>query len=186
MSHRTVGQVIAWGQLFLLANVMISVALVPSVFFTTRQGGVSNYATNASTIVFFSLGFLGCALSLWEAAQKTKLLQFRKHLKRLSLGFVILVLSTYPYKLNPVFENLHIAIAVVLSIYQYFMCYLLAKFKHFDATSRWLLSLLGISLTFGMLTAFDIVHALFLAQLFLGLGFGGLLMHTFRSKLKTL
>lgn len=149
----------------------------PSVFFTLNQGGVSNYATVLTTAPFFSIGFLGFAACLVKAASRINEASFQIILRTLGIGYILLVASTYPYKLNPVFENIHIFIAGLFGLYQYAVCSMLAKQSGLNLLTGLFTAFACASLVIGLLTMFDVVRLLFTSQLLLGIAIGGLLIH---------
>lgn len=165
----------------LLLSVTLCVLIQPSVVFTSRQGGVSNYGTTIPTLFVFSAGVWVCAVLLLIAAARIKSRSLRRLLKILATWYILLAVSTYPYKLNQVFENIHIAVAFGLAFYQLGLIVWLAGLNKFDRFSRLCLGVTVISLFIGVLTIFQIVDQLFTSQIVSAIGFGALLVHSVRN-----
>ncbi len=175
-------RLVTYSQLALAVSLLLCAVLAPEVSLWEKQGGISNYGTMRETIVIFSLGFWACSLLLLRAAAKVKSARFKKALIILASSTIVLVLSTYPYKINTFFENLHIAIAFGLILFQQAIALYLAKWNRYDRVSSVFLSIQFVSIIFGLLTFFDVKNILFTAQVVGGIGFGGLLIHSVRLR----
>ncbi|MBA3758030.1 hypothetical protein H0X10_00130 [Candidatus Saccharibacteria bacterium] len=169
-----------FSQLALLVSIFICVLISPEVLFSENQGGVSNYGTMSNTFVVFSIGFWICAILLTRAATAITLAKLKRVLVMLGIGYGLLVLSTYPYKLNVLFENIHIVIAFGLLFFQLGLGFWLAKLNDLDRFSKICLAVQLVSLGLGVLTALEVARVLFSAQAIGAIGFGSLLAHSVR------
>jgi hypothetical protein len=81
--------------------------------------GASNFGDSWPTIIPYSLGLVGCALFVFLAAELLGASSWLKlPLYVLAAGYAAELLSTYPYKLNPTFNQLHKATDVAFVLYQ--------------------------------------------------------------------
>lgn len=95
--------------------------IVPRYFFSLDQGGISNYGTEAQTRGIFILGFGAAALGTLAASLKLpkhtihkSTLKFGMYL--LSLSYMLVLISTFSYKLNDSNKQLHLQAALALFI----------------------------------------------------------------------
>jgi len=81
--------------------------------------GASNFGDSWPTIIPYSLGLIGCALFIFLAADRLPKSSWLKlPLYVLVAGYIAELLSTYPYKLNADFNQLHKATDIAFVIYQ--------------------------------------------------------------------
>jgi hypothetical protein len=150
---------------------------MPHFLFERNEGGMSNYGVHAKTVVSYSfaLGLSGIftvkAASLVNQKKEiTKTL--RKLLVVLGLSSIVVLLSTYPYKIDTLLADIHIGISILLFAFE-----VIASIWFVRTLSRnWINAvLLGVQ-TLGFLlilgSAIGIVHILLLAQLVASLAFG--------------
>ncbi len=163
-------------QASLAITLCICVLIRPSVLISLPQGGLSNYGTESQTIVVFSVGFWVATVFLLIAAKKSQDIRLKKTMSFFAVLLALLIISTYPYRINTFFENIHILIGFTVGTFQLISAYLLARWVHFDNVSRIAgLFLLGSIIT-GISTIFS-TGLLFTSQLLGGLGYGTLLVH---------
>ncbi len=180
MKHLS-AQLVLYSQLALLVGIAICVVIEPSIAITTMQGGVSNYGTLNTTLWIFSIGVWMCAFLVLRASNYQQQRQLRFIFQSLAVGYMLLVLSTYPYKINNTFESIHLFIAFGFAIFQQFLAVWLAKLNSFDHVSMACLGWQLVSFAIGLLTVLEVANLLFTAQLLGGLSFGSLLVHTTRK-----
>ncbi len=128
--------------------------------------------------VIFSLGFWTAIILLIRASQRIQIYQLKAYINIVIVGYLLVVLSTYPYKLNVVFENIHITIGFVVAISQLFIGWKLLHFNPVDKLSKVAFGIQIFGFCLGILTIFEIAKVLFAAQIVSGLGFGVLFAHT--------
>jgi hypothetical protein len=170
-------------QLVLLIFLIVCTALLPGFLFSHNEGGMSNYGVHAKTIVPYTLGFLLCSICIGQAARllphTTKVLRiFRRDLYAAACLFLFVLITTYPYQINTLFGDLHLAATIAIFWFQtglaVWMTFIVLKDKL--SLSIFALELVGFSLAF--LTFLTIVHLLFVSQIITGATFGILLVRT--------
>jgi hypothetical protein len=178
MKHSVVAALV-WGQVSLIGGLAVCFGLVPS--YLRSEGGVSNYGTLRETVVFYTMAFGLAAYFTCLAAYRLHRQHWRYqkalayNLYILTAMFVIVLLSTYPYKLNNVLGYVHELADIALFVFTLglsgWLCLVVARsWWHI----LWLLALVigaGISL----ITLFGLVHLLFIGQLVTALSFAVLL-----------
>lgn len=175
-------RMVLYSQLILLLGLIVCILLAPSVLLSTPQGGLSNYGTMPATIAIFSMAFALSSGLLVLARKRIRQTGLKRGIFWLIVGYVILVISTYPYKLSVFFENAHIVIGFLLAIYQQVFALWLAKFKSFDNISKIALAVSVAGIFVGLLTALQVLQMLFTAQLIGGIGFSIMLVHAMRAQ----
>ena len=181
---RTVARYLALSQLNLFGFLIICTVITPGFLFKHHEGGASNYGVHDTTVVPYTLAFLLCSIFIMRAARLlssvARLKRFRYALYVLAYLFLLVLISTYPYKLNGFLDNLHIGIAIVLFYFETGMAVWIALVLLKDRLSK---SLLAVEII-GFLTAsFSLggaVHILFVAQVITAVSFGALLVRTGR------
>jgi hypothetical protein len=110
-----------YSQLSLGVFLLVCLILQPHYLFERNEGGMSNFGVHWPTVVPYSLAFWSCGLLILLAARHLpnrvkSYRSVRSVLVLLGAFAIITVLTTYPYKLNDFFDNLHVyATAVDLS-----------------------------------------------------------------------
>lgn len=169
-------------QIALLVSVLICVLINPSVVFTLKQGGVSNYGTVMPTLVIFSIGLWICAYYLFKTSSMLRKSIIKRILLVLSVSYILLAVSTYPYKLSQFYENIHLTVAFALALFQLVAAVWLAFNNRFDQISILSLGIMAASLIIGLLTVFQVVDQLFSSQFISAIGFGILLVHSIHKQ----
>lgn len=165
------------GQLGFFAGLLLCFAIRPQ--FLKSEGGFSNYGITAVTIPFFTIAFLFAALGTFVTAAKI----VAKHgrlawaLRMLALLFFLVLVSTYPYKLNSFFDDLHELSAILLFAWEvalsvYFLC------KVHDAANVLLFAFQFAASVAALITFLGFVHLLFVSQFVEGAAFGALLVRS--------
>lgn len=178
--QKTVRYVIL-GQVGLFFFLIVCIILMPRFLFERDEGGLSNYGTYVKTVVpySFALGLSGL-LNLKAAASMdypTKASQrLRKVLATLGVGGIIVLLSTYPYKLNTVLADMHIGLSVLLFTFE-----LMAGvwFVRVVVNNKLAIALLGVQVVGFLLilsSTIGFIRILLLAQMLTSLAFGVLMV----------
>jgi hypothetical protein len=183
LPHATVSSYVSrdlfLSQIVLFGCVFICHTLLPNLL--AGGAGVSNYGTQWPTIVPYSLALLGSALYVGLAAglipKGTDHAWLRVRLYGLAAAYLAVLLSTYPYKLTPQFNQLHKLTDVVFILYELRMGALCAVALYRKKLALVLLSfqILGSIL---MALSFFRSHTLFTGQLIEALSFALLLVLT--------
>lgn len=173
-------QHVAFGQIALGLSLFICLLLVPHYLLATNQGGVSNYGTNNTTRILFVFGFGAAALGMFVGA--TKLPAGPKYARGMKLSmymlsvlYVLVLLSTFSYKSGAFEKQLHELSALVLFIV---MLYQAVQIRFMSADDRRLqiaFIIFCAGWLAGILTAFEVLHVLFTAQILCGVSFGYML-----------
>lgn len=166
----------------LLLSLLCSVAIEPSFVFHLPQGGLSNYFTDGATMTILSFGFLVAASLFGWAGHRVSDFLLRRVLYGYAVLLLVLIISTYPYKSNELFETIHIVTGLTVATYQIVTTYLLRKYIHTPQTKRLIIGIFILSMIASVLTIFNIVGLLFVAQIFAGLYYGITLISAAQSK----
>ncbi len=172
------------GQWSLLALLVLAVSLHPEFVLRWNEVGLSNYGVHLRTVVPYTLALgLGGGSALMSARSMVASNRTGRHLRFILNVYGTLVLlilaSTYGYRLNPSLRLVHVTINVVTALF-------------LSGASTWLfVRILSRSSTFWLvvqLTGFvlavvdflNLLHVLFIAQLLIGVGFGVLVVRAVR------
>jgi len=180
------GTYIVYSQLSLLFFMSVCIALHPGLVLKWNEAGLSNYGIHIKTAVPYTLALGLCSFFAIMAARSLgaadRLVKEVRILLSVYGGLVLLsMLSTYVYTLSTPLKNFHIVsnIATVLfgsgaSLWMY------AKLRASRVDAVWLgIQIAGFIL--GLIDFFKVLHVLFLAQVFTGVGFGFLVVHAVRE-----
>lgn len=169
---------VALSQLSFFACLSICFITMPRFLLERNEGGVSNYGVHWQTVVPYTLAFLLCSMFLMRAAFVLP----RSHSGKLRVallavvGSLLLVLcSTYPYKLDATFKNIHIAAGVELFCLEIMLAFWLALAFLRDGLGAAILAAQLAGFLLAALTLIGKVHLLFVAQMTTSLAFGLLL-----------
>lgn len=167
---------LALSQLALGGLLAVCVAAEPGFVLHANEGGVSNYGTRTATVVPYTLAFALCALLLRAGARSLPAsVPGRRRLaagmEASAVGYAAVLASTYPYKVAPALDDLHLGMAVLLFSIQFAFVTWLAfvacpRWAH---AALWLLWFAGFAL--GGATLVGLVHLLFVAQVTMTVGF---------------
>jgi hypothetical protein len=173
---------VLWGQISLFGWLLICFLLIPHFLLESNEGGVSNYGLYLKTVVPYTLAFgLGGGLTLRAACllpTSASYRPLRRTLIFLGVWLLVILLSTYPYKLNNTFNDLHLGAGILLFIAETLLAGWFALVLASDTANRllWTAQLVGFSLA--GLTFFGVLHVLFIAQMLNSAAFGALLVRT--------
>lgn len=164
-------------QAILFITMLLCVLIMPNV--AAREGGVSNFGNHASTVSLYSLGFLANIVFLYMAARLivryTGQVGVSVGLKLLSLGTLVVFLSTFPRYLGAIYSDAHDLLGIILYGYYFSISVWVVVTVKRSTLLGTLLVIQTIGSIVGLLSALKIVHALFIGQLVASFAFGGLL-----------
>ncbi|HEY8998911.1 MAG TPA: hypothetical protein VIM53_01190 [Candidatus Saccharimonadales bacterium] len=163
------------GQIGLIVGLLTCFVLKPQ--FLKSEGGFSNYGVTAVTVPFFTLAFLFAAVGTFMTAQQIARTKLAWSLRILALLFFFVLVSTYPYKVNGAFDDLHKLAAILLFVWEVALSVYFVRKLH-DAPN-----VLAFALQFGaslaaLITFLGFVHLLFVSQFVEGAAFGVLLVRS--------
>lgn len=155
--------------------------LLPHFLFERNEGGVSNFGVHARTVLPYTLGFGGSGLLLIRAAvslpkHAAHYKTMRRLLAILSSLLLLVLVTTYPYKLNRLLDDLHIFVAQLFFVFELIMSLWLALKLSRNVGNNALLLLQITGSGLALITLFGFLHVLFIAQIIAGLAFAGLLL----------
>jgi len=173
-------------QLCLFAGLLICVLLMPHFLFEANEGGVSNYGTYAKTVVPYTLGFGGCGIITIQAALRiSRKDTSRKLLLTLGLLYLFVLLSTYPYKLDGFYHDVHELAGAALVIYTVAFGMWLSLRKTRSTPTLLLFTAQCLSFLLAALTYTRLIHILFIAEFLVSTAFGTLLICSFKQLAST-
>ena len=170
-----------FSQVSFFACLGICLLISPTLLFERNEVGVSNYGVMAATAVPFTIGFLLCAMFIAMAARLTPrhplpLGRFRHALFALG-GLLLLVLaSTYPYKINVELKDAHIVAGGLLISFEMVTSLWLTLRLSWNWKSLLLLVAQATGCVLALITLVGVLHLLLLAQLIASGAFGVLLV----------
>lgn len=173
-TKRTVVYPLLVGQLSLAVELIVCFILRPQ--FLQSEGGFSNYGVVAVTIPFFTGAFLTAAIGTYVAARRVRQNSMLKwSLYILAILFLSVLISTYPYKLNALYDLVHKLMAIVFSVWQLFFAIWLTIKVH-DAVSLMCFGIQVVATIMAGITLLGFVHLLFVSELLASASFGVLLV----------
>lgn len=176
-------RLIALSQVSLFGFLAICCILMPKFLFARNEGGISNFGVHRLTIIPFTLAFALCGIYLLQAVRLVTVhskstRQFR-FLLEIFIGILLsLLISTYVYKINSAYKNIHIAAGSALFYFELGgACWLALRLVP-SQINRLLLGIVIIGFVLGAFTLIGWLHLLFIAQVITGVAFGLLLIHS--------
>jgi hypothetical protein len=178
--HNSV-RLLLFAQLSLFFFLFICFMLIPHFLLESNEGGISNYGTYAKTVVPYTLAFgLGGLLTIRAAKSLPKRMSRHQALYwvlSITGGLYLLVLlSTYPYKLNKTFDNIHTYAGFALAVFGMMTAFWFALVLARNFLNLVLLSAQTAGFILAILNYLGYVHLLFVAELLTGTAFGALLV----------
>jgi hypothetical protein len=167
-------------QLSLFSFLIMCTIITPDFLFKHHEGGASNYGVHSTTVVPYTLAFLLCSIFIVRAAHLlanvARLKLFRYALYVLACLFLLVLVSTYPYKLNGFLDNVHIGTAIVLFYFETGMAIWIALVLLKDLLSKALLIIEIIGFLTASFSLGGAAHILFIGQVITAVSFGALLV----------
>ncbi len=159
----------------------ICVAIVPHVLLAHDEGGVSNYGVYGKTVAPYTIAFVVCGVFTLMAAHLAPrtpavLRRFRVALHILGLLFLVLLITTYPYKLNSTLKNIHVGVGIILFCFEMAMGIWMTFVLQRDRVALLLLLLQAIGFLLAFVTLIGALHILFISQILASVAFGILLV----------
>ncbi len=165
---------------------LLCLILLPHYFFSSNQGGISNYGTEDRTQFIYILGFgtasLFTLIGSYKLSSKTsRIYSLQLALGLLSLIYFVVLLSTFSYKLTSFNKQLHGLAALALFIAM-LAGSLWIRFKgYMDSKLKLAFAIFCLGFIIGLLTLVEFVHLLFTSQIICGACFGFMLTHKLRN-----
>ena len=175
---------VAIGQWSLLGLMLLAVALKPAFVLRWNEVGLSNYGVHLETGVPYTLALgLGAGLAFASAHSLLALDSTRRRLRLVLVTYGALVLmilaSTYGYRLNPTLKAVHVTVNVVTVLFlSGTSAWLAARFPS-RSSAGWLVVLV-VGLVLAVVDFANLLHVLLVAQLLMGIGFGVLMVRAVR------
>lgn len=146
--------------------------------------GLSNYGVHLETVVPYSLALgLGGGLALASARSMIASDEVRRHLQFIlnSYGALVLMIlaSTYGYRLNPSLRLVHVTINVITALFLSGASTWLFVRVLSRSSAFWLVVQLA-GFVLAVVDFLNLLHVLFIAQLLIGVGFGVLVVRAVR------
>lgn len=179
--HRQTVWYITASQYTLFFFLLVCIILNPHFLLTLHEGGISNYGLYAVTVIPYSLALGGCGLLLyraaWHISTRSKFeTRLKRCLKIIGVLYGLVLLSTYPYKLNLFLDRLHIACGIVLFLGELFTGCLLIYHESQNLKRIFIFAVQLVGFGICVLSLLPILHLLFIAQLIFSSAFGILLI----------
>jgi hypothetical protein len=173
------------GQLCFVGFLLVCLALHPGLVLKRNQSGVSNYGIHLKTAGPFTLAFgLESAFSALAARATVVRDAATRRLRVVLWGLAVVamvgLISTYPYSLNNVLKLVHLWVGAATIAFETIASIWLFLQVRDRATDRWLIATELAGFVFALLAFYNVVHALFVAQVLIGVGFGSLLVRVTR------
>lgn len=169
------------GQLVLGLCLFVCLLLKPSYLLGLDQGGVSNYGTDDQTVVLFTIGFsavvigsIAAGLTLPHTTKRKRQLSFSLYL--LGLLYLLVLVSTFPYKLNSEYEFWHLAAGFCLSLVMLVGVLWLRFVATNDTIIKRLFVVYMIGFGIALATLSGLVDLLLTVQIICGISFGLMVM----------
>lgn len=163
------------GQLGFIILLLICFAIKPEFF--KREGGFSNYGVTAETVPFFTVAFLFASVgTFWSAVRiATQRPRFAWALRMLALLFFLVLISTYPCKLNNFYDVAHQDTAIALFVWETALSIWFVAKRH-DALNVLFFAVQFAASVAALITFLGYAHLLFVSQFVEGAAFGALLV----------
>jgi hypothetical protein len=169
-------QYLLFGQIGLFAFLIVCLLLNPHFLLESNEGGISNYGLYAKTIVPYTLAFGSAGIFTLLGARATPNRSLRIALYLLGFLFLSVLVSTYFYKINHAFDNIHEYTSAMLFIMELVLgsWFVLGMKRSSLAIIGLLIQYAGFTLS--VLNDTHIIHKLFIAEVAASFGFSLLLI----------
>jgi hypothetical protein len=169
---------VAWGQIGFAVFIGVCVALHPGEVLKANEGGISDYGVHAKTVVPYTLALGLPSVLTYLAARRLRVAsptarRLRALLFTYSALLALTLLSTYPYTLDRTLADLHIAVGVVITVFE--TC---ASLWMYLTVRRYIPVLVTqlLGLVLAALAIVGVLHVLFLSEVVSGVAFAYLLV----------
>jgi hypothetical protein len=185
MAMNHAARLVMFAQLSLFLCLFACFLLMPHFLFESNEGGVSNYGTYARTVIPYTIGFALCGVLTIRAAfslpKEASYRTLQRVLLLLGTLYLLELLSTYAYKLNNTFNNVHVYISVISAAYCMAIGVWLALSIARNAVNVSLVLVQSLGFVVAGLTYLGYLHVLFIAEMGTGVVFGTLLVCAIRE-----
>ncbi len=172
------------GQISFWLFTIICVALHPGFVLKSDEGGMSNYGIHAKTFVPYTLALAVTAFYSQRAAgridPRSEFRGLAWALRYYSLLLFLVLVSTYPYSLNRGWRDTHFTFAVALALVEVIGVTWIIRTVERDPLDLALLALQWTGVFLLALTGLFGFHLLFLTEVVMAVGFGGLVVRASR------
>jgi hypothetical protein len=180
-----VSRYLLYSQLSLYMGLLVCLVLLPKYLLEHDEGGISNYGVHALTVVPYTLAFGLCGLFILKAAASMQpgarsSATLKRALYLLGTLFLFALVTTYFYKLNHIFDDLHILSGILLFVTEMTLGVWFALAISRNTGNSLLLAAQIIGFLLSFLTFIGALHILFIAQLLTSISFSSLLVRTSR------
>lgn len=177
---RAATRYIVWSQVGFYTFITICTIISPEFLFERNEGGMSNYGVHAKTVIPFTLAFLSSMVLVAMAAHVlSRRIKLKVILYAFSILLLLVMLSTYPYKVNDFYRQLHIVTGILLVSFETVVSIWLATAIR-DHIATILLAFQVVGSVLALLTLVGVFHILFITQIITGVAFGALLVYSSR------
>lgn len=166
------------GQLSLFICFIVCIFLIPHFLFETNEGGASNYGLYSRTIVPYTLGFGLSGILILIASKSISYKPLKLICILIGALLILILFSTYPYKVNRILDNVHQVLGTILFVVELVIATWFTVFLAYNRINFIFLFTQSIGFILAILTRFDVIHVLFVAELLTTLSFGSLLYRT--------
>lgn len=182
MPPKQVRSYIVWSQIILYVGLAVCLALMPHYLLERDEGGVSNYGTYLRTVVPYTVAFGGSGCCLLLATRSIRaggnIRQYRKIIGVIGVLQLLVLVTTYIYKVDVVLADLHIVVAVILLCAQVVGGWWFVRRVGTRVIDRSLFVVLLVTAVLVLDSAVGPFRLLLVAQLMSGLVFGVLLVRS--------
>ncbi len=160
--HRltTAARSVVGGQSVFVGGLVACVALSPHLVLKASEVGVSNFGVHATTVVPYSVAFVGSVIGLARAALRVHR-PYAGAFVACALCYGAALVTTFPYHVDPGLKDLHDATGIVTMVVSFALG--VVALAHERRLAPVLALHLG-GLAVGLLTLIGAWHLLFLAQ----------------------
>ena len=180
---------ITLSQLSLFAFLAICTAIMPKFLTERDEGGLSNYGIHRATVVPYTLAFLLSGILILQATRFTPNTKTANHLRAalyvLAGVLFFVLLTTYPYKINATYDNLHLLSGILIFWTEMAIACWAALVLRKDRVNLLLLAVQAFGFIMAILNFFGVIHLLFIIQAVTSLAFGALLIRTSQQIFQT-
>ncbi|MGC2175367.1 MAG: hypothetical protein WA614_07880 [Acidimicrobiales bacterium] len=171
---------VAWGQIGFAVFIGVCVVLHPGFVLKANEGGISDYGVHAKTLAPYTLALGLPGVLTYLAARRLPVVSpDARRLRAVLFAYAALItltlLSTYPYTLNRMLADVHIAVGAVVTVFESG-----ASLWMYRAVRRYATVLVAqlVGLVLGWLTIIGVLHVLFASEMISGVAFAYLLVRT--------
>ncbi len=180
-SGRAVVILVALGQIAFAAGIALCVVLSPHLDLHVNEGGISNFGVHAKTVAPYTVALASPALLSYLASRLVYRHSAEGHLRvvlRAYSGLILLtLLTTYTYKIDTPLKIIHVAVGVVLTIFEMGASLWMSHEIH---ALYGVVALQLVGFVLAALTIVGVLHVLFVTQMVMGVAFALVIVRTCR------